>query len=407
MAETLVLGAGIVGVCTALALQVRGHAVTLIDRKAPGQETSFGNACIIQSEAVEPYPMPLAPRALWAIATGRGNDVRWSLRGLMAQAGPLIGYARHSRPAAHARAIAVYRRLIPDACKAHAPLIRAAGADDLIRRDGYLELFRSAQGFDGGQVMAARFRDRYGVGARVLDGAELRALEPSVTADLPGAVHWTDSWTVTDPAQLTARYAGALTSRGGRILQGDAMALHRVGAAWRLEGPTPVQAEHAVVAMGPWSAPMVARYGLRVPLLLKRGYHRHLRPERMPHRPLADLENGIVLSPTRDGLRLCSGADLSARPAADPVQLRVGMRAASELLGPMSAAAGPIWTGRRPCMPDMLPVVGAVPGQPGLWAQFGHGHHGLTLAAVTADILADQMDGGETWPELSPARLMG
>ncbi|MFV0299550.1 MAG: NAD(P)/FAD-dependent oxidoreductase [Paracoccus sp. (in: a-proteobacteria)] len=406
MAETLVLGAGIVGVCAALALQDRGHAVTLIDRGAPGRQTSFGNAGIIQSEAVEPYAMPLAPRALWRIASGGSNDLRWTLGGLVRQGEALIRYARHSRPAAHARAIAAYRRLIPQACISHAPLIEAAGAGDLIRRDGYLELFRSGRALDEGRAMARRFRQDYGVAVRVLDGAELGAAEPAIRPGLPGALQWGDCWTVTDPAGLTARYAGLFTRRGGRILEGDAMGLHRGGAGWRLgcAGGT-VAAEQVVIALGPWSPALAGRYGLRVPMLLKRGYHRHYRPASPPRHTLADLENGVVLAPMRAGLRICTAADLAARPATDPLQLRRGEIAATELLGALEPVEARVWTGRRPCMPDMLPVIGAVPGQPGLWANFGHGHHGLTLAAVSGAILADRMAGRQDFPELSPARL--
>ncbi|TRW96730.1 FAD-dependent oxidoreductase [Paracoccus sp. M683] len=407
MAEILVLGAGIVGVCAGLALQERGHAVSLIDRDQPGHATSFGNAGIIQSEAVEPYAMPLARRDLLAIAAGRSNDVRWCWRALLEQGKALAAYARHSRPTAHTRAIATYRRLIPQACTAHAPLIRAAGAEDLIRRQGYLELYRSTQALDGVQTMAMRFRAEYGVGVALLDGAALRRAEPAIRADLPGALHWADCWTVTDPAALTLRYADLFVRRGGQLLRGDAAALDRAGSGWRLsltDGES-VQAEHVVIALGPWSPAVLARFGLSVPMVLKRGYHRHYTATAAPDHVLVDAENGIVLAPMRAGLRICTGADLAARPDADPPQLRRGEAAATQLLGPLSPAEPGIWSGRRPCMPDMLPVIGAVPGQPGLWANFGHGHHGLTLAAVSGGILADMVEGQDAYPTLSPARL--
>ena len=347
MAETLVLGAGIVGVCAALALQERGHAVTLIDRDAPGRQTSFGNAGIIQSEAVEPYAMPLAPRALWQIANGRSNDVRWNLRALAGQGPALLRYAAHSRPAAHARAIAAYRRLIPQACTRHAPLIEAAGAGDLVRRDGYLELFRTGRALDEGRAMARRFREDYGVAVRSLDGAGLRAAEPVLRPDLPGALHWSDCWTVSDPAGLTARYAELFARRGGRVLRGDAMCLHRSGAGWRLALPEGdmVSAEQVVLSLGPWSPSLAGRFGLRVPMVLKRGYHRHYRPTSTPRHTLADLENGVVLAPMQAGLRICTAADLAARPDPTPPQLRRGEAAAADLLGPLQPVEPQPWTG--------------------------------------------------------------
>ena len=407
MSEVLVLGAGMVGVSTALALQERGHAVVLVDRGPPGRETSFGNAGIIQTEAVEPYAMPLAPGALARIAIGRSAEVRWSAAEALRQAGALAAYARHSRKARHARAIASYRRLIPQAAAAHAPWIAAAGAEALVARDGYLEIHRSAAALDRAAAVARRFAADYGVGVTMLDSAALARAEPALRVALPGATHWTESWCCADPAGLVAAYAALFAARGGRIVTGDAMALSARGAGWAAAGET---AEQAVIALGPWSPGLCARFGLRVPMVLKRGYHRHLAVAARPRRPVFDLAHGVVLAPMRAGLRICTAADLRAAPDPAPVQLARGEAAARALfdLGdPVEAAP---WSGRRPCMPDMLPVVGPVPGQPGLWAHFGHGHHGFTLGPQTAAILGDAMAGGVDgvnggWPELAPARL--
>lgn len=402
MADVLVLGAGIVGTCTALTLQMRGHQVALIDRGQPGQETSFGNAAIIQSEAVEPYAMPLSPGALARIALGRSAEVRWTPRALWQQRRALAGYARASRPAAHARATAIYAPLVRQACNAYAPLIRDAGADHLIRREGYLELFRTQAALDQGALLAERVARDHDVTYRLLDSAALRATEPALLTDLPGAIHWRDPWTVTDTAALTTALAARFAERGGQMVTGDALDLRRQGQGWQAAGH---QGEHAIIALGPWSPELTLRFGLRVPMLWKRGYHRHMRPERMPRHTLADLERGIVAAPMQAGLRICSGADLADHPAANPRQLRQGQAGIAELLGPLTPLQDRPWTARRPCMPDMLPVVGAMPGEAGLWANFGHGHHGLTLGAVTAGIIADQLEGAATHSDLSPERL--
>ena len=131
----LILGAGMVGTCTALHLQQRGFDVTLIDRRPPGQETSFGNAGLIQGESVEPYPFPRDPGFLLDVALGRGAEVHWHLRGLWQMAGPLLRYFRNSHPQAHAVATQHYSRLIAHAIAEHAPLIAAAGAEDLVVRE--------------------------------------------------------------------------------------------------------------------------------------------------------------------------------------------------------------------------------------------------------------------------------
>lgn len=402
MAEVLVLGAGMVGVTTALALQARGHDVTIVDRNSPGRETSYGNAGLIQTEAVEPYAMPLAPGALLQIALGRGYDVKWNIPGLLDQAWAVLSYAQNSLPAAHKRASQVWGKLIRQSTDRHGPLIEAAGADNIIRRDGYIELHRTPAKLEKGRKAVDRFREEFGVAGRLMDGAELRAVEPSIKADILGATHWSDSWNTSDPGGLVASYAALFEKRGGRIINGDAGDLHRKGAAWIADE---AEGEHAVVALGPWSPMMLARFGLKVPMVFKRGYHRHFHMETPPHHPIADFGNSVVLSPMRRGLRIATAAELTRNPRLTPPQLKHGEEAARELFNLGAPVEAEPWTGRRPCMPDMLPVVGRVPDQPNLWAHFGHGHQGFTLGPVTAEVLAEEMDGGAGWDELQPSRL--
>ncbi|SIT11833.1 NAD(P)/FAD-dependent oxidoreductase [Paracoccus saliphilus] len=402
MAEILVLGAGMVGVSTALALQARGHDVTIVDRNAPGRETSYGNAGLIQTEAVEPYAMPLAPGALLQIAMGRGYDVKWNIPGLLDQAWAVLAYAWNSLPAAHKRASKVWGKLIRQSTDHHGPLIEAAGLDNIIRRNGYIELHRTPAKLDKARAAVERFRTEFGVEGTMLDSAELRALEPSIKIPVEGATHWSDSWNCSDPGGLVAGYAALFQKRGGRILNGDAGDLHRKGAAWVADEAS---GEHAVIALGPWSPMMLARYGLKVPMVFKRGYHRHFHMDAPPHHPVADFANSVVLSPMRRGLRIATAAELTRNPRLTPPQLKHGEEAARELFDIGAPVEAEPWTGRRPCMPDMLPVVGAVPDQPGLWAHFGHGHQGFTLGPVTAEVLAEEMDGGQGWAELQPGRL--
>lgn len=408
MSEVLVLGAGIVGVSSALALQARGFDVTLVDRDARGRQASFGNAGIIQAEAVEPYAFPRDLRRLLAIATGRSNDVAWRLRALPEHLGPLVRYWRASATTRHRRAAQVYARLIAAARGAHAPLIAAADAEALIRREGFRQIYRTRAGFDIACTEAARLGRDYGVNWRNVPGPELHAEEPALPAHLGGAVHWTDPWTCTDPGALVRAYAALLRARGGRILRGDAMTLARRGAGWQVwleEGP--VSAGAALVTLGADSPPLAARFGLRVPMVRKRGHHRHFTGGAALGIATLDAATGSVWAPMRSGLRLTTGADL-ARPGDPPdrrqlVRAEAGIRA---LFDPGQPEDAEPWWGERPCMPDMLPVVGPLPGQPGLWANFGHGHQGFTLGPATAAILARQMaEGIAGFPELSPARL--
>lgn len=402
MAEILVLGAGMVGVSTGLALQQRGHQVTIVDRGVPGRETSYGNAGLIQTEAVEPYAMPLAPGALIQIALGLGYDVKWNIPGLMSQLQAVWTYALNSLPAGHRRATLTWGKMIRQSTERHAPLVEAAGAGNIVRTDGYIEVHRTPAKMEKARAAAKRFLDEFGVEARLMDGKALRALEPSIKVEVEGATHWSDAWTCSDPGGLVAAYAALFQQRGGQIVNADAGDLHRVGNGWQVDETV---AEHAVVALGPWSPMLLQRYGLKVPMVFKRGYHRHYHMETPPNHPIADFGNSVVLSPMRRGLRIATAAELTSHPRLTPPQLTHGEKAARELFDVGAPVEAEPWTGRRPCIPDMLPVIGRVPDQPNLWAHFGHGHQGFTLGPVTAEIIAEEIDGGQGWAELQPARF--
>lgn len=408
MSEFIVLGAGMIGVSTALELQARGHSVTLVDRRDPGRETSYGNAGIIQTEAAEPYPLPRDAATLFAHALGRKNDVTYDLPGLVQMAPALWAYFRASAPHRHRRISRFYAQLTARATDDHAPWIEAAGAQALIRRDGYYQAYRDRAALDEAVQKATRFRNDYGIASEILDGNGLTTRESALRRPVAGAVYWHDSWSCHDPGALTQAYAQLFQSRGGRLLAGDAITLAIQNAGWRVlteEGP--VEAPQCVVALGPWAPRLLSQFGYRIPMVLKRGYHGHFDAPSPLNRPLMDVANGVLLCPMRQGLRLATGAALVAPEAPPwPHQLSRGADAVADLIALGPRVKEPQWFGTRPCMPDMLPLIGRSPHHRSLWFNFGHGHHGFTLGPTSARLLAQAMDGerSELLNVLDPSR---
>ncbi|WP_163270077.1 NAD(P)/FAD-dependent oxidoreductase [Chelativorans alearense] len=395
MAEILVLGAGMVGIGAALALQARGHAVTVVDRRGPGEETSFGNAGVLQAEAMEPYAMPRDLPTLLRYALGRSNDVAWSLRDLPSIAPALLAYFRASAPERHARISRTYAQLIARVVSDHSPLIEAAGANNLIRRTGLGEIYRTTRAFDAACARGEKKATCYGLRLRALAGTGLASEEPAIAGETAGALIWEDSWSSSDPGGLVMSYAQLFRRRGGRLLQGDAQTLERAGTGWRIDtGTGLVDAQHAVIALGPWSGSLLLRFGYRIQMLLMRGYHSHVSNTPELSRPYLDAENGYVMSSMRDGLRLTTGVEFVRpdRPQSRR-QLDWALHSAAELLAADMRAEGKLWHGHRPFLPDMLPLVGPAPRHEGLWFDFGHGYQGFTLGPTTGELLAEQLDG--------------
>lgn len=401
--DVLILGAGMVGTCTALQLARRGHAVALVDRQAPGRETSYGNAGIIQREAVEPYAFPRDWSAVFDVAFKRGIDVNYHFGALPAVLPRLARYWHASAPARYARIALDYSRLIEHCLSEHALLMAESAAGDLVRKEGYRVGFRTAAAMDLAAARAADLTQRYGIRHTLLDGDALALAEPGLRQRMAGALHWLDPWSVSDPGALVARYAQRFAELGGQLLTGDAASLRPDAGGWRVQTAAgPLVARHAVVALGPWADEVITPLGYRLPLFVKRGYHRHYLGGPGLRLPMLDAERGLVLAPMAQGMRITTGAEFARIGApATPVQLGKAEAAARELLDlPQPVEAQP-WVGNRPCTVDMKPVIGPAPDHPGLWFNFGHAHQGFTLGPASGRLLAELIEGAA--PFIDPA----
>ncbi|MBZ5877350.1 NAD(P)/FAD-dependent oxidoreductase [Chromohalobacter israelensis] len=406
--DTLVLGAGMVGVGVAYHLARRGRRVALLDRREPGRETSYGNAGIIQREAVAPHAFPRELGELWRVLGNRGVDVRYTPHGI-AQAGrALWQYWQHSAPEAYARIVPEYASLIALSIDAHAEMIEAAGAEALIRRDGWLEVYRTPATLEARQAEAQALAERFGLTFDALDATALRAREPHLDAQALGAVHWRDPWTAADPGALVAAYARAFEAEGGECLRGDIRDIARHGEGWRVttaEGA--FEARDVVLALGPWADHWLGTLGYRLPLFVKRGYHMHYAPrEQAPlHHWLLDAETGYLLSPMQTGIRLTTGAELAPRDAPPGhAQLEAAERVARGLFPLGERLESRPWKGARPCTPDMKPIIGPAPRHAGLWFALGHAHQGFTLGPATGQLLAAMMAGEVPAIDMAPFR---
>jgi D-amino-acid dehydrogenase len=403
--DAIVLGAGIVGAAAALHLARRGLSVALVDRRAPGEETSYGNAGIIEGNTYFPYPFPLDPAALLRIAFKRAPEANYHLSHLPKLAPWLFSYLRYSRGAAMLDFARAMRPLFAAAIPEHEALLQEAGAGEHLRKTGWLKVYRSVSGFEGVQRDLDAIAGA-GIAFERLDTNGALALEPDLAPVFERALFWPEAASIDDPLAVTRAYVALFRKLGGVLLEGDARSLHRADGRWRVdthEGA--VDAAEAVVALGPWAPDLLDPLGIRLPLQVKRGYHRHFRPagNKGLSRPVLDAEVGYVVAPMDQGLRLTTGAEFADRDAPPtPVQFDRLMPKARELF-PLGAPVEPVpWLGRRPCFPDSMPVIGRTPGQPGLWLDYGHAHWGLTIGPAAGRLLAEMMTGQTPFTDPAP-----
>ncbi|MDH3474119.1 MAG: FAD-dependent oxidoreductase [Rhodospirillales bacterium] len=403
-----VVGAGIIGVCTALYLLRDGHRVTLIDRQAPGEGASFGNGSVIPTESVIPVQTPGILRRVPAMLLDPQGplSLRWSyLPRLAPWLLRFVAASTTQRVEEISRSLAA---LLDGVVEAYEPLLEMADAQDMLRRTGWVCVYESEKGFQA-QAAMLELQRRRGVRFQVLTPAELRQLEPALAPIFPRAVFYPDVAYTVNNFRLVQLLAETFQRHGGRLLRAEARGFE-IGDA----GPRAVlsdlgrhETDAVVVAAGAWSKPLSAQLGSRPPLDTERGYHQHLpEPGVMPRLPVYSTERGIVCAPLEHGLRIAGTVELGGLKAPPNwKRAEVLLTHARRWLPGIAEQGASRWMGFRPSMPDSVPVISASPHYPNAYFAFGHGHCGHGLGAKTGRLIADMVAGRDPGLDMTPYRV--
>ena len=232
--DVAVLGAGIIGVCAALDLQARGRSVILVDRRSgAGEETSFGNAGLIERASLFPQMFPREWRAFWRYARNGAPESHYHVSALPQVLPWLARYFLNSAPERAARIAAAARPLIERSLIEHEALAARAGVETWLRRTGWIKLYRSPAAFEKGAGDARRLKG-FGLSADFLEAPALAQREPALMGNFAGAIHFCDAASVADPGGLVKAYADLFLREGGRFLVGEARSLTCRAEGWTI-----------------------------------------------------------------------------------------------------------------------------------------------------------------------------
>lgn len=399
MATVLVLGAGIIGVAAALELQARGYDVTLLDRKAPGQETSYGNAGVFARSSLVPLNNPALWGRLPQLLTNRTASLRFSVPYVLKNLKWAMQFLRNARLDEFQKTAKALNDLITLSASENKRLLTEAGAEHRLSDDGWLYLYRDADSYAGTAQTRDTF-EAFGVETEHLKNGAIQELEPALNAIYSDAIWFKDTSSVNNPGAVVQDYVRLYVSRGGKVEKAEIAALLPSESAWKVQANDgrEFEADQVVVAMGPWSNDLLKPLGADVPMAFERGYHRHFEgaaetaSNASLARPIYDTGAGFVLAPMEQGLRLSTGVELNDRDAPkNPAQLALAERSAREAIDLGTPVEKEPWVGSRPTLPDSRPVIGEAVGLQGLYLAFGHQHIGFGTGTGTAQILADLM----------------
>ena len=408
--HTVVIGAGIVGACTALALLKEGHEVTILEPGAPGgeQAASYGNGCWLSPMSVIPPAVP----GLWKKVPGFLADplgplaIRWSY---LPKVLPWLAryLASGWTEARVARTAVALRALLRDAPAAHAALAEEAGVGGLIERRGLMYIYPSRAEFEA-EAMAWRVRRQVGIEWLELSAEELRQREPGLDRRYGFAALVEEGGHCRDPGAYVAALVGLAEAQGAKRVTARATGF-RIEAgrlrAVRTEAGE-IAADRAVISAGAHSRALAAAAGDRLPLESERGYHAMIEdPGTGPRTPLMPSDGKMSITWTDRGLR-CAGqveiAGIEAAPNWKRAEILRDhlLRSFPGLPRDLPAERVKFWMGHRPSMPDGLPCIGPASATPDVIHAFGHGHVGLVAAPRTARLVAQLLGGGR--PEVDP-----
>jgi D-amino-acid dehydrogenase len=400
-----IVGAGIVGVSTAIWLLRAGHRVTLVDRLAPGDGTSYGNGGVLASCSIVPVTVPgllgKAPRML--MDRNQPLFIRWPY--LPKLAPWLVKYLSHANVSDVKRIAAAVHGVVGDSLADHQALSAGTGAERYVEPSDYVFVYNDRKHFEG-DAFGWSIRRDHGFQWDELEGKAFRDYDSSVSASLGFAARLGNHGTIKDPGAYVKALAAHAVSSGARLIKGEVTDFVREAGkvtGLRVSNET-LAFDDVVIATGVWSKPLAAKLGLDVPLESERGYHVELwEPSVMPRSPMMVASGKFVITPMEGRIRLAGvvefgGLDAPASRAPFELLMR-DIRAAMPTLTWKNATE---WMGHRPAPADSIPLIGPVPAAPGAWLAFGHHHIGLTAGPKTGYLLSRMISGQQPNLDIAP-----
>jgi D-amino-acid dehydrogenase len=390
--DVIIIGAGIIGICSALSILETGKSVRLIDRGEPGQATSFGNAGVISPWSVVPQSMPGLWKQIPSMLFGSNGPIAirpcylpsflpWALKFLRQGTEARANKTADSMQALNHANVELFRQHLA-----------GTGHESLIEDSHYIHAFRNAK--DGSLTdLCYRIRRARGAEIELIKGGEIQSIEPILSTSFQSAILIRGQARARSPSRIGTVLAEKAARLGVILTKAEVQKLQQTdGNGWMvITDQGAYNASKVVLAAGPWSARLLSPMGINVPLEAERGYHVEFSdPKVQLYNSVMDMDMNIVASSMELGVRIAGTAEFSGldQPA-NPKRVELLKKQAKMMMPDLNTTQMTSWMGARPSLPDSLPIISDLFKGKGLIGAFGHSHHGLMMAPRTGQLVAD------------------
>ncbi|WP_226934575.1 NAD(P)/FAD-dependent oxidoreductase [Pseudogemmobacter faecipullorum] len=404
-ADVIVIGAGVVGLSTALSLQGRGFDVLVLDREGPAAGASAGNAGAFAFTDILPLASPgiLKKAPKWLLDPLGPLSVP---PGYALQIAPwMFRFWRACSPARVRQSTLAQTALMDYSKAALEPFLTETGTLGMLEKKGNLQVYESKAELEA-SLPGWQARAEHGIDFRHMDAAEMATLQPGLAPRFSHGTFTPGWYSIADPKLYTLALADRFRAKGGRIERGEVTALEHLSDGVKLLGHASAswRADKVVLAAGAFSHQIARSLGDKIPLETERGYNTTLPPDAFDLKTQITFGgHGFVISRLSTGIRVGGAVELGGlkRPA-NFRRSEAMLKKAKAFLPCLKDQGGTQWMGFRPSLPDSLPAIGHARSSHRVVYAFGHGHLGLTQSAGTARLVSDLIQDRDPQIDLSP-----
>ena len=399
MKNILIIGAGIVGICTSIELIKKGYYVTLMDPNEPGSQTSYGNAGVITDSSLMIINNPQLLKSLFQLIFKNQTSFRYSKSFIFSRLTWVLRFLMFSHKNHMKFAAKALRELQVLSLNTHKKLIKKTNSNNIISKPGWLKLFKTSESYKK-YSLELEVLNKHKAKYTTLNTTQIEKQFPDLEVKFFKGILFKNSIRVKSPLKLSKKYFNYFIDSGGKFVQESCKDLQYIEDKWVIfSNKNKSYFDQVVVSTGPWSKNILSNLGYNIPLAWERGYHHHFSTKKKIsiNPAIYDVEGGFVYSSNGSDVRVTSGVELTFLDAVqNEIQINESIQKLRKIIPLNKKLIDKPWLGSRPTIIDSLPMIGKAPKHKNLWFNFGHNHIGLSTSAGSAVIISEMIQNKKT-----------